>query len=81
MEMRSGPARCQFRVSAVFFADMLVSMHKPRVSKRKIKSAEGLPKNSWSDSVLFGRLPLAFVWSIGLSSDGNNYANALVVSR
>ena len=70
MEMRSGPARCQFRVSAVFFADMLFSMHKPRVSERKIKSAEGLPKNLCAESVrmLFGGLPLAFLWSIGLSN-------------
>ena len=58
MEMRSGD---------VFFAGMLVSMHKPRASNRKIKSAEGLPKNMRSDSVLFGRLPLALFGSIGLS--------------
>ena len=67
MEMRSG-ARRQFELSDVFFADMLFSMHKPRVSKRKIKSAEGLPRNLRSDSVLFGRLPPAFFWSIGLSN-------------
>ena len=36
----------------------LFSSHKPRASKRKIKSAEGLPKNLCTDSVLFGRLPL-----------------------
>ena len=62
----------QFGVSAVFFADMLLSMHKPQVSKRKIKSAdrEGLPKNLRTDSVLFaiGRLPLSFFGSIGLSN-------------
>ena len=45
-------------------------MHKPRVSKRKIKSAEGLPKNLGPDSVLFGRLSLAFLWSIDLSTLG-----------
>ena len=48
---------------------MLFSMHKPRASKRKIKSAEGLPKNLRADSVLFGRPPLPFFWSIGLSTD------------
>ena len=57
--MRSG-ARRQFGISAVFFADMLFSMHKPRESKRKIEFAEGLPKTLCVDSVLFGRLPLAF---------------------
>ena len=61
----AAPTQRQFGVSAVFFADMLVSMQKPRVSKRKIKSAEGLPKNLGPDSVLFGRLPLALFWSIG----------------
>ena len=65
------PARRQFGLGAGFFADMLVYMHKPRASKRKIKSAEGLPKNMRSDSVLFGRLPLAFLWSIGLSMDAS----------
>ena len=37
-------------------------MHKQWVSKRKIKSAEGLqlPKSLGPGSVLFGRLPLAF---------------------
>ena len=54
---------------AVFLADMLLSMQKPRVSKRKLQSAEGLPKNLRPDFVLFGRLPLAFLWSIGLSSN------------
>ena len=49
----------QFGIGAVFFADMLVSMHKPRASKRKIKSAEELPKALWPDSVLFGRPPWA----------------------
>ena len=69
MEMRSG-ARRQFGISAVFFADVLVSMHKPRASKRKIKSAEGLLKNLGPDSVLFGRLPWALFWSVGLSKLG-----------
>ena len=41
----AAPARRQFGISDGFFADLLVSMHKPRVSKRKIKSAGGLPKN------------------------------------
>ena len=45
-------------------------MQTPRVSKRKIKSAEGLPKNLRADLVLFGRLPLAFFWCIGLSTKG-----------
>ena len=63
----AAPAQRQFGVSAVFFADMLVSMQKPRASKRKIKSAEALPKNLCTDSVLFGQLPLAFFSSIGLS--------------
>ena len=52
------------------YADMLLSMQKPRASKRKIKSAEGPPKNLGPESVLFGRLPLAFFWSIGLSRLG-----------
>ena len=43
-------------------------MQKPQVSKSKIKSAEGLPKSLGPDSVLFGRLALAFFWSIGLSN-------------
>ena len=62
----AAPAQRQFGVRDVFFADM----HKQRVSKRRIKSAEGLPKTSSSDSVhvRFGRSPLPFVWSIGLSS-------------
>ena len=62
--MRSGPAHAhaqrQFGISDVFFADMLFSMHKPRVSKRKIQSAEGLPTHLRAESVLFGVLPLAF---------------------
>ena len=62
----AAPAQRQFGVGAVFFAVMLLSMHKPRVSKREIKSAEGLPTNLGPDSVLFGRLPFAFFWSIGL---------------
>ena len=41
----AAPAQRQFGDSAVFVADMLFSMQKPRVSKRKIKSAEALPKN------------------------------------
>ena len=64
------PAQRRFGVSAVFFAVMLFSMHKPRASKRKIKSAEGasegLPKTFRADSVLFGWLPLSFFWSVGL---------------
>ena len=49
--------RRPFGVSAVFFADMAVSMHKPRAAKRKTKSAEGPPKNPCAGSVLFGGLP------------------------
>ena len=64
----AAPARRRFGIGAVFFADLLVSMHKQWVSKRKIKSAGGLPKNLCADSVLFGQLPLAFFLSIGLSS-------------
>ena len=62
-------AQREFGISAVFFADMLFSMHKQRAStERKIKSAdsEGLPKNLGPDSVLFGWLPLAFCWSINI---------------
>ena len=66
--MEAAPAQRQFGVGAVFFAGMLLSMQQPRASKRKIKSAEGLPKSLGPDSVLFGRLALAFFWSIGLSN-------------
>ena len=65
----NGNAQRRPRSGDVSFADMLLSMQKPRVSKRKIRSAGGPPKNPWSDSVLFGRLPLAFLWSIGLSTN------------
>ena len=67
------PARRQFGLSAVFFADMhmLFSMHKPRAPRRKIKPAAGLPKTLGPDSahVLFGRPTYAWAlfWSIGLS--------------
>ena len=67
----AAPAQRQVGVSAVFFADMLLSMQTPRASKRKIKSAEGLPKNLRADLVLFGRLSLAFFWCIGLSNNNN----------
>ena len=66
----AAPAQQQFGIGAVLFAVMLFYMHKQWASKRKNKSAEGLPKNSWSYSVLFGRLPLAFLSSVGLSTDG-----------
>ena len=79
MEMRSG-ARRQFGFSDVFFAGMLLSMHKPRASTRKVKSAEGLPKNTWSDSVLFGRPPLPFFWSIGLSIEGTVTGRGKLIS-
>ena len=52
---RAAPARRQFGVGAVFFADMLFSMQKPRASKRKIKSAEGLPTNLGSSIIKFAR--------------------------
>ena len=53
----NGNAPRQFGIRAVFFAVMLLSMHKPRASKRKIKSAAGLPNNLRPHPVLFGRLP------------------------
>ena len=43
-EWAAAPARRQFGIRDVLLADMPFSMHKPRASKRKIKSAEALPK-------------------------------------
>ena len=62
MEMRSGTCaapvwgwRCFLCGYAVFYAQATDIQE----DRRKIKSAEGPPKILWSDSVLFGRLPLA----------------------
>ena len=44
-QWKCAAAQRRFGVGAVFFADMFLSMHKPWVSKRELKSAGGLPTN------------------------------------